>query len=321
MILIVGASGHLGSAVTRQLHAQGKAVRVMSRNPSALAHLQRHGVEVVLGDLRNPASLRNACQGIDQVIAAAHALNGKGGNNPHVVDDLGNRQLIDAAKTAGVNHFLFVSSQGASSESVVPFFRIKYHTEEYLRTSGLPYSIFRPAAYMELWGQMLVEPALRQGNVMVFGNGSNPVNFVAAEDVSGLISTALDDPRALNQTINIGGPEDLTINQVVTICDRLLGRQVKIRHMPVPTLRVMAVLMKLFNPTLARLIQMSVTWIRRISALSPLKRTAYSRATKPVLKNGSRTITRSRAVAYLPRLPQTKVSTQVASRKPGRRCW
>src|SRR5579863_1998216 len=127
MILIVGASGRLGSVVTKLLLAQGKSVRVMSRDPRKLAHLQKIGAEVVTGDLRDPASLLSACQGVEQVVAAAHALVGKGDNNPHTVDDAGNRHLIDAARAAGIKHFVFVSVQGASPHSPLEFFRIKYH--------------------------------------------------------------------------------------------------------------------------------------------------------------------------------------------------
>ena len=105
---------------------------------------------MVSGDLRNPASLLNACQGVEQVLAAAHALVGKGDNNPHTVDDAGNRQLIDAAKVAGAKYFIFVSVQGASPDSPLKFFRIKYRTEEYLRASGLNFTILRPSAFMDL---------------------------------------------------------------------------------------------------------------------------------------------------------------------------
>src|SRR5216683_2390664 len=130
MILIVGASGGLGSVVAQRLLAQGKAVRAMTRTPLNLAHLKQQGANVVSGDLRNPTSLLSAFQGVEQVLAAAHALDGKGDNNPHTVDDAGNRRLIDAAKVAGVQHFVFLSILGASPDAPLEFFRIKYHTEE-----------------------------------------------------------------------------------------------------------------------------------------------------------------------------------------------
>src|SRR3984893_2441831 len=155
MILIVGASGRLGSVVAERLLAQGKAVRAMTRTPLNLAHLKQQGAEIVSGDLRNPASLLSACQGVEQVVAAAHALVGKGDNNPQTVDDEGNRHLIDAAKAAGVKHFIFVSVQGASPDSPLEFFRIKYRTEEYLRASGLNFTLLPSSAVIELCAQFL----------------------------------------------------------------------------------------------------------------------------------------------------------------------
>jgi uncharacterized protein YbjT (DUF2867 family) len=258
MILIVGASGRLGSVVAQRLLAQGKAVRAMTRTPLALAPLDEQGAEVVSGDLRYPASLLSACQGVEQVLAAAHALVGKGDNNPHTVDDAGNRQLIDAAKAAGVKHFIFVSVQGASPDSPVEFFRIKYHTEEYLRASGMNFTILRSAAFMDLWAQLIGQPIVEQGKTTLFGRGNNPVNFVAVEDVARFVCIALEDSRACNQVIEIGGPENLTMSQVVEIFERASGRQVKKRHIPLPVMRVMSILMQPINPALSRLIRTSI---------------------------------------------------------------
>src|SRR6266571_2182421 len=213
MILIVGASGRLGSVVAEHLLAQGKPVRAMTRTPLNLARLKQQGAEVVSGDLRNPATLLSACQGVEQVLAAAHALVGKGDNNPQTVDDAGNRQLIDAAKAAGVKHFIFVSVLGARPDSPLEFFRIKYRTEEYLRTSGLSFTIIRPNAFMDLLAQLIGQPILDQGKTIIFGRGNNPVNFVAVEDVARFVCIALEDPRERNRVIEVGGPENLTLNQ------------------------------------------------------------------------------------------------------------
>ena len=258
MILIVGASGNLGGIVAQRLLAQSKAVRVMTRNPASVAHLEQLGAEVVSGDLRNPASLRSACQGAEQVLASAHALNGKGDNNPHTVDDLGNRQLIDAAKAAGVKHFIFVSIKGASPASPLALFRIKYAVEEYLRASGLKYTILRPTAYMDLWGQLIGLPILQQGKAMIFGRGDNPINFVAADDVATLICPALDDPRALNQAIEVCGPENLSTNQVAHVFESLAGRPAKKRYVPLPVMKAASILMQPVNPTAGRLIRNGV---------------------------------------------------------------
>jgi uncharacterized protein YbjT (DUF2867 family) len=255
MILIVGASGRLGSVVVRHLLAQGKSIRVMTRNPLGLAHLKQQGVEIVSGDLRDRASLASACQGVEQVLAAAHALDGKGDNNPQTVDDMGNRHLIDAAKAAGVKHFILVSGQSASPDSPLEFIRIKYRTEEYLRASGLSFTILRPGAYMELWAQLIGQPVREQGKTTIFGRGNNPINFVSVEDVARFVSIALDDPRARNAVIEVGGPENLSMNQVAEIFERASGRQAKKRHIPLSMMRVMSVLMQPLNPAMSRLIR------------------------------------------------------------------
>jgi uncharacterized protein YbjT (DUF2867 family) len=258
MILIVGASGHLGTLVTRRLLAQGKSVRVMTRNPLAVEDLRQRGAEVVIGDLRNPAQLQSACQGAKQVLAAAHALNGKGDNNPHSVDDQGNRHLIDAARSNSVKHFIFISILGAGPENPLAFFRIKYDIEAYLQGSGLDFTILRPTAFMDLWGQLIGEPILKQGKATIFGSGNNPINFVAADDVAQMVCTVLDDPRALNRDINIGGPENLTMNQVALIFEKLGGHPVKKRHIPLPAMRALAALMQPINPSAGRLIQTGI---------------------------------------------------------------
>ena len=255
MILIVGASGRLGSVVVQHLLTQGKSIRAMTRNPASLARYKQQGAEIVSGDLRDPTSLASACRGVEQVLAAAHALDGKGDNNPHTVDDLGNRHLIDAALAAGVKHFIFVSVHGASPNSPLEFFRIKYRTEEYLRASGLDFTILRPGAYMELWAQLIGQPIREQGKTTIFGSGNNPINFVSVEDVACLVSIALDDARARNTVIEVGGPENLTMNQVAETFERTSGRQAKKRHIPLLMMRVMSILMQPLNPAISRLIR------------------------------------------------------------------
>src|SRR5260370_31515992 len=176
----------------------------MTRASRGLAHRKQQWLEIVSGDLRDLASLTSACQGVEQVLAAAHALDGKGDNNPRTVDDMGNRQLIYAAKDAGVKHFVYMSVQGASPDSPLEFFRIKYRTEEYLRASGLNFTILRPGAYMELWAQLIGQPIREQGKTTIFGRGNNAINFVSVQDVARFVSIALDDPRARNAVIEVG---------------------------------------------------------------------------------------------------------------------
>ncbi len=86
MILVVGASGRLGSTIARHLLSQGERVRALTRTPARLEQLEAMGAEVVRGDLRDPASLVRACQEAEQVITTAHAGEGTGTNTPGRVD-------------------------------------------------------------------------------------------------------------------------------------------------------------------------------------------------------------------------------------------
>jgi NADH dehydrogenase len=172
-------------------------------------------------------------------------------NNVHTVDDLGNRSLIDAAKAADVQHFVFVSILGATPDSPMELFCIKCAIEETLKASGLSYSIVRAAAFMEFWAAMVGEPILKTGKATVFGSGNNPINFVSAEDVAKFCLIALEDPKARNQTIEVAGPENLTFNQVARLFDGLCEQPAKIRHVPLPMMRAMRVLTRPFNPLLS----------------------------------------------------------------------
>lgn len=252
MILIVGASGRLGDRVSQLLLGQGESVRAMSRTPSKLDELRKLGAEVVAGDLRVPASLAGACEGVEKVLAAATGFPGEGDNNPKTVDRAGNRNLIDAAKAAGVKHFVFTSIHDARPDHSVDLFRYKYEAEEYLRASGLSYTILRTTAFMEFWATLIGQPIVEKGQTTIFGRGVNPVNFVSADDVARLALIALESPETRNQVIEVGGPEDLSLLQVAEIFERVTGRTAKKRHVPLPAMRAMSLLMRLFNPALSR---------------------------------------------------------------------
>lgn len=252
MILIVGASGRLGGAVGRRLLAEGRPVRALSRTPEKLADLAKLGAEVVVGDLRDPPSLARACAGVEMVFASAHAFDGKGANQPRTVDDFGNRALIDAARAAGVEHFVLTSILHARPDHPVDLWRSKAAAERHLRASGLSYTIVRPTAFMELWAGIVAEPIVKQGKALIFGRGTNPVNFVSVEDVAQCTLIGLGDPRAQNQVIEIGGPQNLSLTQLARLIARAAGREAREQHIPLAMMRAMHLLTLPINPAFSR---------------------------------------------------------------------
>jgi NADH dehydrogenase len=250
--LVAGGTGVLGSAVVDRLVASGRAVRVLTRDPARAARWSPERVSVVRGDLRDPASLHSACAGATHVVATANAFMGRGAESVAAVDEQGNRHLIDAARTAGVRRFMFTSARLPESYRAIDYFAAKFATEDYLRASGIPWTILRPSAFMETWAMLIGEPLITTGKTTIFGAGDTPSNFVAVDNVADVAVLALDDPGAENAVVEIAGPENLTLSQVADTFERVTGKKGKRTHLPVWLMRAVAAVAGPFNPVLAR---------------------------------------------------------------------
>jgi len=253
MILVVGATGVVGGMISRGLLEEGKDVRVLVRRDSPTSQLVHQGLatsaeslieagaQPVHGDLRDRASLDAALKDIDAVISTANSAMRGGEDNPESVDLEGNQNLIEAARDAGVEHFVFVSLLGADPDHPVPFLRGKGQSESALRESGMSYTILAPTAFMEFWPAMVVGmPALQGRPVVLVGEGRRRHSFVSNRDVAAFAVAALDNPAARNEYLAIGGPEPLTWLDVVATYERVLDRSIPVEFVamgePVPGL-------------------------------------------------------------------------------------
>ena len=252
-VLFVGATSKLGAEAVPLVLENGLAVRAMTRTPAQAERLRALGATIVRGDLRDPDSLRAACAGAEQVVAAAHAMTGQGRNSPRTVDGAGNRELVDAAVAAGVERFVFVSALGASDTHSIDFFRIKLETETYLKASGLEHVILRPCPFMETWAEIVGLSIGRRGRAIVFGRGDNPINFVSVKDVARFVLLGVQGNALCNETIEIGGPKNLTMNQVVAIFEESCGRRASTTHVPRGILRVLGAAVRPVLPVVARM--------------------------------------------------------------------
>lgn len=258
MILVVGGRGRLGTRVCERLSNEGRQVRVMTRTPEKAGHLRQLGAEIVKGDLRDPASVARACQGTTYVVAAAHALGSKGSNNPRTVDGAGNRCLFDVAKCVRVKHLVFVSALWASPNHALEFFRIKHGSEEYLRRSGISYTILRATAFMETWTDVIGQAILDDREATIFGPGTQPVNVISVEDVAHYVLVGLFNPEARDRTLELGGPENLSLNEVVATFERVLSRKAKCKHVPLLAMRLMRALTRPFHGGRSRIMQLRI---------------------------------------------------------------
>ncbi len=254
MILIAGGTGVLGRAIARRLALTGHRVTVMTRDTRRADDLKSFGIELVAADLRHEGSLRGACRGATHIITTANAFTGRGSESIATVDVQGTRNLIDVALGEKVRQFIFTSALLPDAYRRIDYFAAKFDNEDYLRRSGLPWTILRPTAFMETWGAMIGDPIARGETVRILGSGGNPLNFVAVDDVAAVAALTIDRPDALDAIVEIGGPENLTLLQIVAVFERLTGKQARRRHVPASLLRVMGPLVRPFSPVLARMI-------------------------------------------------------------------
>ncbi|HUP46226.1 MAG TPA: SDR family oxidoreductase [Thermoanaerobaculia bacterium] len=207
MILVVGATGHLGGLIARRLLAEGRQVRALVREGSDGTKLARAGAQIAGGDMKDPSSLEAACGGVTTVVTTANSVSRGGADNIDSVDLQGNIHLIDAAAKAGVHRFIFVSAAAVDPASPVPLFAAKAKAEEHLRQSGMEWTIIAPHVFMDVWFPMIVGGAVRDGRpVPLVSGGKSRHSFIAAEDVAAFTSAAVDHPAARNQRILLGRP-------------------------------------------------------------------------------------------------------------------
>jgi NADH dehydrogenase len=232
MILVAGGTGRLGSLVVSRLAAQGVAVRVLTRDRARAERLVGVATEIVEGDVRDRPSIERSVEGCRTVVSAVHGFAGPGRVTPASVDRDGNANLVAAAEAVGADMVL-VSVVGASPDNPMELFRAKYDAEQHLRASGAPWTIVRATAFVELWAEIMSKG-------IVFGKGDNPINFVSVADVAAVVERAVVDTGLRKMVLEVGGPQNMTFNELATLLQKVRGGPAKVRHVPRWLLRTMA---------------------------------------------------------------------------------
>ena len=254
--LVVGASGALGRPAVRLLREQGVAVRALSRHPERAADLAALGAEVVAGDLADRGSLERALVGVDRVLAAAHGMLGRGRHASANVDDRGHRDLIAAARAAGVKRFVYISAYGAAPDHPVDFFRTKHAIEEVLAASGLDAVVLRPTAFMEQHVHLFNgRNVLDGGRAKLVGRGTKLRNFVCAEDVARFAARALQEDPPPFRRLDIGGPGHCSNADVAALYAKIAGIAPRASHLPAGVAAALSVLARPLHPGVARILR------------------------------------------------------------------
>jgi uncharacterized protein YbjT (DUF2867 family) len=235
MNLIVGATGLVGGEVCRMLTEAGKPVRAMVR-PAAdkvkTEKLSKLGTRMVEADLKDAASLESACKDVHTLISTASATVSRGeGDSIETVDREGQLNLIDAARAAGVRHFIYLSFSG-NIDADSPLRNAKRAVEKKLIKSNLTYTILRPTFFMEVWLSPHLGFDYTNAKAQIYGSGNNKISWISLVNVAQFAVMAIDHPDAKNQVIELGGPEALSPLEAVRVFEDVAGRKFEITHVP-----------------------------------------------------------------------------------------
>ncbi|HTT26241.1 MAG TPA: SDR family oxidoreductase [Thermoplasmata archaeon] len=227
-VLLVGATGSLGGQILRQLLSRGKTVRALVRPGSDVSGLPTERVEIVRGDMLDPASLAPAMSGVSAVVSSAIGYSRRRETDSLRTDTEGNRHLVDAAKKAGVPKFVFLSILACDQAREVPHFWAKKETEDHLAKQGVPFVALRPGAFL---GGPWVRAALENGRVFGMTPAGIRITYIAPAEVARALSLAVDDPRALGRRIDLGSDRALSGPELADLLGGLLGRPLELSPM------------------------------------------------------------------------------------------
>jgi uncharacterized protein YbjT (DUF2867 family) len=227
LILVTGATGHQGGAALRHLTERGFPCRALTRDPASpkARRLVGGGIELVGGDMEDPASLTRALDGVYGIYAVQTPY--QSGAEGEIRQGI---NLIDAAKRSRITQFVYSSVGSADRRTGIPHFESKFRIEEHLRGAGMRYTILRPVFFMENWLNM--RPAIEGGVLTLPLDPATRLQMIAVDDIGGMAAAAFEHSgKWQERAIEIAGDE-LPMTGVAEALSRAAGRDVEYRQAP-----------------------------------------------------------------------------------------
>lgn len=248
-VLVAGATGTLGLELIQALHHSGFLVRALARKKSAqrLAPVSDYIEYIYEGEATAPDTLQGMCDDVDAVVSTVGITRQKDGVSYDDVDFQGNVNVLNEALRAGVGKFVYVSVIGADPKSPVPGLAAKGRFEQALEIADIPSLIVRPSGFFTDILEML--DMCRRGTAHVFGAGDTQLTPIDVGDLARLIAARLDETGLFTA----GGPQHLSINDVMGQCFQALGRppgEQKTRRWPMWLLTGLLACVRPFNKSL-----------------------------------------------------------------------
>ena len=251
MILVTGGTGFVGSHLVRRLRQENLSVRVVVRNPDKAPALKDIGVDVVRGDISDAASLEKATMGVERVIHLVGIIQEAPGATFKGVHVEGTRNILDASKKNGVRHFFHQSALGTRPNAMSEYHKTKWAAEELVRASEIPYTILRPSLIYgagDLFTLRLSEMIRLSPLLPVIGSGRSKIQPIFIDDVVACILRAVTSDCCLNEIYEIGGPDQLSYEEVTIAIAEAMGVKRPTLHLPLFFVKSMATVFEAVLP-------------------------------------------------------------------------
>jgi len=237
-LLIIGGTGTLGRQMVLQALMKGYKVRCMVRNFRKANFLKEWGVELVYGDLIKPETLPPCFKGITAVIDASTS-------RPNELESLkkvdwdGKIALIEAAKVANIQRFIFFSAQNVEQFENIPLMKLKYGIEKKLEQSQVPYTIFRLTGFYQGLIEQYAIPILENLPIWVT-NENTYIAYMDTQDIAKFSMRALQIPQTINQTFFLSGLKGWLSSEIIILCEQLAGQTARIQRVPLIILKLIS---------------------------------------------------------------------------------
>ena len=241
-IFVTGGTGFVGNHVLKELLEKGYQVRALVRPGSEYKIKKPDKVDVVPGNVEEIADLTQGMQGCDAVIHLVGIIRAfpSRGITFEKLHTEATANVIAAAKEAGVGKLLHMSALGAREDGPTPYLRTKFAAEELVRESGLKYSIFRPSLIFGPGGEAvkMFADMVKKIVVPIIGDGKYRFQPVSVTTVAQGFGKALELDESHGKTLDVGGPDNVTFDEIMDTLARVLGKTIVKIHLPVFPLRI-----------------------------------------------------------------------------------
>jgi uncharacterized protein YbjT (DUF2867 family) len=223
--ILIAGTGPLGRSLIRLYLERGDQVCALARTPRSFQGLEHPALRTVIADVTQPATLVGVCEGVDYVFSCLGITRSTRRATHREVDFFGNLHLLREAERAGVRKFGVISPEGVDGgHGDVPLLAAKYQFEEALKQSAVPWMIFRAGGFFQ--DLIAMGRAAERGLMVVFGDGEARFTPVAVDDVATVAADEME--RRVCEIISIGGPEEMSWNEVCRTCFAQSGRKERV---------------------------------------------------------------------------------------------